>query len=45
MRTLLESVSGAAQIAANLALYPFLWPWRRRWGTTEAERNLRLPGD
>ena len=45
MRKLLESVSGAVQIAANILLYPLLRGWRRRWGTTEGERALRLPGD
>jgi hypothetical protein len=42
---LLESVSGAVQIAAHLLLYPLLRGWRRRWGTTELERTLELPGD
>jgi hypothetical protein len=42
---LLESVSGAVQIAAHLLLYPLLRGSRRRWGTTELERTLELPGD
>jgi hypothetical protein len=45
MLKLVESISGASQIAANLLLYPLLRGWRRRWGATEEERDLRLPGD
>ena len=45
MRGLIESISGAAQIVGHLLLYPLLRGWRRRWGTTEEERTLRLPGD
>jgi hypothetical protein len=45
MCKLIESISGAVQIAGHLLLYPLLRGWRRRWGTTEEERALRLPGD
>lgn len=45
MRKLLESLSGASQIALNILLYPLLRRWRRQWGATEEERALRLPGD
>jgi hypothetical protein len=45
MRRLVESISGARQIAGHLLLYPLLRGWRRGWGTTEEERTLRLPGD
>jgi hypothetical protein len=45
MRKLIESISGAVQIAGQLLLYPLLRGWRRRWGSTEEERALRLPGD
>jgi hypothetical protein len=45
MRKLIESISGASQIAVNLLLYPLLRGWRRQWGATEEERVLRLPGD
>jgi hypothetical protein len=45
VRKLFESISGASQIAIQVALYPFLRGWRRRWGSTEEERALRLPGD
>jgi hypothetical protein len=45
MRTLIESVGGASQIAVNLLFYPLLRGWRRRWGATEEETALRLPGD
>lgn len=45
MRKLIESVSGAVQIAARILLYPLLRRRRRRWGTSEEEMALRLPGD
>ena len=45
MRKLVESISGASQIAVHILLYPFLSGWRRRWGSTREERELRLPGD
>jgi hypothetical protein len=41
MRKLIESVSGASQIAVHILLYPLLWRWR----STEEERSLGLPGD
>ena len=44
-RELIESISGAFQIAGHVLLYPLLRGWRRRWGSTEQERALRLPGD
>jgi hypothetical protein len=45
MRRLIESISGASQIAVHIVLYPFLRGWRRRWGTTHEERAAQLPGD
>jgi hypothetical protein len=45
MRKLVESISGATQIAVHLLLYPLLRERRRRWGTTDDERALQLPGD
>ena len=45
MRKVTESISGASEIAIHLLLYPLLRRWRRRWGSTEAERALELPGD
>jgi hypothetical protein len=45
MRKLIESISGAMQIAGNILLYPLLRGWRRRWGSSAKERALRLPGD
>ena len=42
---LIESTSGAFQIAGHILLYPLLRRWRRRWGTSEEERALRLAGD
>ena len=45
VRKLIESISGALQIACHITLYPLLRGWRRRWGTTEEDRALRLPGD
>jgi hypothetical protein len=41
MRKLIDSVSGASQIAVHILLYPLLWRWR----STEEERSLGLPGD
>jgi hypothetical protein len=45
VRKLIESISGAAQIAVQILLYPFLRGRRRHWGSTEEERALELPGD
>jgi hypothetical protein len=45
MRKLTEAISGASQIAGHILLYPLLSGWRRRWGGSEEERALRLPGD
>jgi hypothetical protein len=45
MRKLAESLSGAVQIAGHLLLYLPLRNWRRRWGSTDEERRLELPGD
>lgn len=45
MRRLVESISGALQIAGQLLLYPLLRRRRRGWGATDEERWLRLPGD
>jgi hypothetical protein len=45
MRKLIESVWGAAQMAVHLLLGPFLHRRRTRWGATEEELRLRLPGD
>jgi hypothetical protein len=45
VRGLIESISGALQIAGHLLFHPLLRGWRRGWGTTEEERTLRLPGD
>jgi hypothetical protein len=45
MRKFFESLSGATQIALQLALGPVLHRWRTRWGATPDEIALRLPGD
>ena len=45
MRKLIDSLSGALQIAINVLLDPLLRGWRRGWGATEQERAMRLPGD
>jgi hypothetical protein len=45
MRRLAESISGASQIAVHILLYPLLRRWRRRWGSTQEERDLQLSGD
>jgi pimeloyl-ACP methyl ester carboxylesterase len=44
-RRLIESISGASQIAVHILLYPLLRGWRRQWGSTQEERGLKLPGD
>jgi hypothetical protein len=45
MTEVLESLWGAFQIAIHLLLAPLLHRWRSRWGATDAERRLELPGD
>jgi hypothetical protein len=45
VHTLIDSISGASQIAVHILLYPLLRGWRRRWGSTVEERALHLPGD
>jgi hypothetical protein len=39
-----DGIAGACLISAAL-LTPFLMDWRTRWGATDAEVNLSLPGD
>ncbi|MFF0815141.1 hypothetical protein ACFYVR_08300 [Rhodococcus sp. NPDC003318] len=43
--TVLDSVSGAVLIAANLATSAPLRRWRTAWGATDDERKATLPGD
>jgi hypothetical protein len=45
MHKAIESISGASQIGVHILLYPLLRGWRRRWGSSEEERALELPGD
>jgi hypothetical protein len=45
MRRTLESIFGALQVGAHLLLGPVLHRWRRRWGATDGEVRLHLPGD
>jgi hypothetical protein len=45
IRKLIESAWGAAQMAVHLLLGPFLHRRRTRWGATQEELRLRLPGD
>ena len=42
---ILESIEGAARIAACLVFRFALWPWYSRWGATDDEVKRRLPGD
>ena len=43
-KNFVEGIGGAFIIAFSLVT-PFLRPWRARWGTTDAERRQKLPGD
>jgi hypothetical protein len=45
MRKMAESAWAAMQMAMHLLLGPFLHRLRTRWGATEEEMRLRLPGD
>jgi hypothetical protein len=45
MKKALESIGAAAQIGVHVLLGPVLHRWRARWGATDVERSLRLPGD
>jgi hypothetical protein len=45
IRTVVESLGGAAAIGATVLLSPLLRPWYGRWGATHEERTRRLPGD
>jgi len=44
-REVVEGIEGAFLIGANLALWPLLRSWRRRWGATDDEIQRTLPGD
>jgi hypothetical protein len=43
--TLLEEGLGALSIAATIITSPLSRPWYSKWGATETEENLSLPGD
>jgi hypothetical protein len=43
--TITEEGFGALAIAACVVCSPLLRPWYSRWGTTEAETRMPLPGD
>ena len=45
MRKLIESIGAAGQIGVHVVLGPVLHRWRARWGATDVEKSLRLPGD
>ena len=45
IRTILESLAGAAYMAAAIVLRPLFLPRLRRWGATAAELQRALPGD
>lgn len=40
-----EGIEGALLIGANLISWPLLHRWRIRWGATETEIQMTLPGD
>jgi len=43
--TIIDEGLGAASIALSILASPLLRPWYRKWGATEAEVNMSLPGD
>ena len=43
--TIIQEGLGAVTIAACIVGSPLLRPWYRKWGATEAELKLSLPGD
>jgi hypothetical protein len=43
--TIIEEGLGALSIAASIVASPFLRPWYSKWGATEAEEQMALPGD
>lgn len=45
IQAILQTPWAVAQIAVHIALGPALHHWRTRWGATEAELALTLPGD
>ncbi|MGZ8491070.1 MAG: DUF6064 family protein [Gemmatirosa sp.] len=45
LRTVLESMGAALEIALQIALGPLLHRWRTRWGASDAEVQRPLPGD
>ncbi len=45
LRTILEGIGGAIQIAFTILLSPVLRRWYRYWGTTGEERRRIFPGD
>jgi hypothetical protein len=45
VHTILESLAGAAYMAAAIVLRPLFLPRLRRWGATAAELQRDLPGD
>lgn len=44
-RTVLEGLYGALLAAGLIVLHPLLRRWLRRWGCTDAEAAMTLPGD
>lgn len=43
--TIIDEGLGAASIAISILASPLLRPWYRKWGTTETEVKMSLPGD
>jgi hypothetical protein len=43
--SIFEEFLGAAAIAASIVTSPLLRPWYRKWGASDAEVGMSLPGD
>lgn len=43
--TIIQEGLGAVGIAVTIVTSPLLRPWYRKWGATEAEEKMSLPGD
>ena len=43
--TIIEEGLGAVSIAVSIVSSPLLRPWYSKWGATETEVNMSLPGD
>ena len=43
--SIFEEFLGAAAIATSIVTSPLLRPWYRKWGATDVEQEMSLPGD